>query len=432
MKISAVLLVGVLFVQAQWTIDTVETGIANYSKSYITLDPLNDPHIAYLPCYTSNLKYAKWESGIWTLTTVTNDAYTTAGGPTLALCLELLDGALPYITYTTGTESFQRLKLAKYNGVDWDTLHIDGPHAPKASLVLLDSGGPPCVGYQYLSLQKFALYQGSSWWYDTIGDGSYPSGKVSLCLDNNGVYHYVYDINSYIIYASGVLPNWVLDTVDQGAYTWMQLDGNNLPHIVYTKPFNTDLWYAYYNGSNWVPTQVDTGCGSGPQLIAPSMDLDSFGNVHICYLQQTGTSGIYRLKYAFYNNSIWYFEIVDEGFAWHVPSLAVTESGSVHISYSDGLALLHAYRDPVGIFEEKTSTKDRITKQELIALPNPFISFTTLPGLEHETFAVYDITGAIQGIHKGDRIGIDLPAGVYFIRFADDQGMPIRVVKIRK
>lgn len=431
MKISAVLLVGVLFVQAQWTIDTVETGIANYSKSYITLDPLDNPHIAYLPCYTSNLKYAKWESGIWTLTTVTNDAYTTAGGPTLALCLGLLDGALPYITYTTGSESFQRLKLAKYNGVDWDTLHIDGPHAPKASLVLLDSGGPPCVGYQYLSLQKFALYQGSSWWYDTIGDGSYPSGKVSLCLDNNGAYHYVYDINSYIIHASGTLPNWVLDTVDQGAYTWMQLDGNNLPHIVYTKPFNTDLWYAYYNGSNWVPIQVDTGCGSGPQLIAPSMDLDSFGNVHICYLQQTGTSGIYRLKYAFYSNSIWYFEIVDEGFAWHVPALAVTESGSVHISYSNGSALLHAYRDPVGIIEKEISIKGDINKTRITAQPNPFLDYTTIKGFETAHFKLYDISGRHIGIYKGAQIGANVPAGVYFLKHAGKATDYLRIVKIR-
>jgi hypothetical protein len=431
MKVIAVLLVGVLFVQAQWIIDTVETGIANYSKSYIVLDPANDPHIAYLPCYTNNLKYAKWEYNMWRLATVTDDAYTTAGGPTLALCLALSDGAYPYITYTAGTASFQRLKIASYNGVDWDTLHIDGPHAPKASLVLIDSGGPPCVGYQYNTFQKFAMHQGSVWFYDTIGDGSYQSGKVSLYLDNIGTYHYVYDINSYIIYAKSTPTNWVIDTIDQGTYTSMKLDDNNLPCLAYTKPANTDLWYTCYNGSNWVPTQVDTGCGSGPQLIAPSMDLDSYGHVHICYLQQTGTSGIYRLKYAYYNGALWYYEVVDEGFAWHVPSLAVTGSGSVHISYFDGSALLHAYRDPVGIYEKKISTKSDVNNSKITAQPNPFTEYTTIKGSEKSYFKLYDISGRQIGIYEGRQIGANIPAGVYFIKPSGKKVDFLRIIKIQ-
>lgn len=431
MKVTIILLCSIWCLQAQWLIDTVEPGIANYSKSYIILDPLNDPHIAYLPCYTTTLKYAKWEYDIWRLATVTNDAYTTAGGPTVALSMALSDGFLPYITYTTGTESSQRLKLARYNGLDWDTLHIDGPQVSKASLVLIDSAGPPCVGYQYQSLQKFAYYQGGFWLYDTIGDGSYPSGKVSLCLDNGGAFHYVYDINSFIIYAHGSLSNWSLDTVDQGVYTSMNLDGNNLPHVVYTKPFNTDLWYAFYNGANWVSTLVDTGCGTGPQLIAPSMDIDSTGHVHICYLQQTNTSGTYRLKYALYDGSTWYFEVVDEGFAWHVPSLTVTESGSVHISYFNGSSLLHAFRDPVGIKEEKVIAKKTSSVDKVVAFPNPFVSFTALIGFENELLQVYDITGALQGCYHGSYIGEDLNAGVYFVKLGKEEKKLVRIIKIR-
>lgn len=431
MKIVFVLLIGVLFMQAQWIIDTVDTSIANYSKSYIVLDPANDPHIAYLPCYTNNLKYAKWEYDVWRLATVTNDAYTTAGGPTLALCLALSEGIYPYIIYTTGPASFQRLKLASYDGVDWDTLHIDGPHVPKASLVLLDSAGPPCAGYQYQTLQKFAMYQGSSWYYDTIGDGSYQSGKVSLCLDNNGTYHYAYDINSNIIYARSTPTDWVLDTIDQGVYTSMQLNDNNLPCLVYTKPSNTDLWYAFYDGANWVPTLVDTGWGTGPQLIAPCMDLDSLDNVHICYLQQTSTSGIYRLKYAFFNGSTWFYEIVDEGFAWHVPSLAVTQFGSVHISYFDGSALLHAYREPVGILDNNISTRSDVKNNKINARPNPFINFTTIVGFEATDFELYDIAGRSIGIYTGKQIGKHIPAGIYFIKPVHEGSDYLRIVKIR-
>ena len=431
MKVVAVLLISVFFAQAQWVIDTVETGIADFSKSYIVLSPTNDPHIAYLPCYTNNLKYAKWEGDMWQLTTVTDDAYTTAGGPTLALCLALSDGYFPYITYTAGTASFQRLKIAYYNGINWDTLLIDGPHVPKASLVMIDSGGPPCAGYQYNTIQKFAMHQGSVWFYDTIGGGSYQAGKVSLCLDVNGTYHYAYDINSYIIYAISTPTNWILDTVDQGGYTSLKLDDSNLPCIAYTKPFNTDLWYAYYNGTSWVPSLVDTGWGSGPQLIAPCLDLDYLNNIHICYLQQTSTSGIYRLKYAFYNGVIWYYEVVDEGFAWHVPSLAVTGSGSVHISYFNGSALLHAYRDPVAIYEKEISSKNDIKNAKTAAYPNPFKEYTTIKGFEKSYFTLYDVSGRQIGIYKGIQIGANIPAGVYFLKQTGEEADYLRIVKIR-
>lgn len=426
-----VLICCVLCARAQWSIDTVETGISNYSKSYLVLNPSNEPHIAYLPCYTTSLMYAKWESNAWQVMTVASDAYTTAGGPTLALSLALSDGFLPYITYTASPGSSQRLKVAAYNGVDWDTLYVDGTQIAKASLVLIDSGGPPCIGYQYLNLQKFAIYQVGSWLYDTIGEGTYPTGKVSLCLDNTGVYHYAYDINTHIIYARGGITNWVLDTVDQGVYTSMKLDEDRMPHLVYTKPNNTDLWYAFFNGANWITTLVDTGCGTGPRLIAPSMDLDSAEQVHVCYLQQTSTSGVYRLKYALYNGSVWYFEVVDQGFAWHVPSLAVTESGSVHISYFNGSALLHAYRDPVGVVEEKPITGNGGAEVKAFAMPNPFVSYTTVPGFERMSFQVYDITGALLGTYYGYCIGADLNPGVYFVACRDKSAGPLRAVKLK-
>ncbi|MEW6686691.1 MAG: T9SS type A sorting domain-containing protein [Candidatus Edwardsbacteria bacterium] len=46
--------------------------------------------------------------------------------------------------------------------------------------------------------------------------------------------------------------------------------------------------------------------------------------------------------------------------------------------------------------------------------PNPFSSFTTIPGREKEKVAVYNISGQKVGEYLGSKVGGDLPSGVYF------------------
>jgi photosystem II stability/assembly factor-like uncharacterized protein len=65
------------------------------------------------------------------------------------------------------------------------------------------------------------------------------------------------------------------------------------------------------------------------------------------------------------------------------------------------------------------------------ALPNPFTTFATLPGHQAERFALYDITGRRVGTYKGERIGMDLRPGVYFIRALEGKVGLGRIVKVR-
>jgi hypothetical protein len=67
----------------------------------------------------------------------------------------------------------------------------------------------------------------------------------------------------------------------------------------------------------------------------------------------------------------------------------------------------------------------------LTATPNPFTSFTTLPGHEAERFTLYDISGRRVGVYRGDRIGEGLRAGVYFVRALEGKANLARIVKIR-
>ena len=69
--------------------------------------------------------------------------------------------------------------------------------------------------------------------------------------------------------------------------------------------------------------------------------------------------------------------------------------------------------------------------RRLAVRPDPFVSFTVLPGCETERVTVSDISGRQVGTFKGDRIGEGLPPGVYFIRSEIDREEPIRIVKLK-
>jgi len=64
------------------------------------------------------------------------------------------------------------------------------------------------------------------------------------------------------------------------------------------------------------------------------------------------------------------------------------------------------------------------------ATPNPFESFTRIPGHEAGRFDLYDVSGKMVGTYRGDRIGEGLAPAVYFIKLAAESGSRLRVVKV--
>jgi hypothetical protein len=81
--------------------------------------------------------------------------------------------------------------------------------------------------------------------------------------------------------------------------------------------------------------------------------------------------------------------------------------------------------------EEKAEIKGQKVEVRLNAVPNPFVSFTSVLGHEKEKFALYDISGRKVGVYRGDRVGEGLAPGVYFLRPEGRSSRPVRIVKIR-
>ena len=100
---------------------------------------------------------------------------------------------------------------------------------------------------------------------------------------------------------------------------------------------------------------------------------------------------------------------------------AVGDSGTI-LKTTDG---------GVWVEEEKTEARGKKSEARIKIKPNPFVSFAFVAGHEKENFAVYDIAGKRVGVHRGDRIGIGLNAGVYFIKSENCDTKLMRIVKLK-
>jgi hypothetical protein len=146
------------------------------------------------------------------------------------------------------------------------------------------------------------------------------------------------------------------------------------------------------------------------------------------------------------NQEIYYKRSPDSGLTWsfdtqltqdtsssHHPYLTVSNA-VVHVVWNeerDGNPEVYYKRNPTGNGAENFQGKTEAQTPRLGPLPNPFVSFTTLPRHSTERFALYDISGRRVGSYKGDRIGEGLRAGVYFVRAENGDRKPLRVVKVR-
>ncbi len=81
--------------------------------------------------------------------------------------------------------------------------------------------------------------------------------------------------------------------------------------------------------------------------------------------------------------------------------------------------------------EEKPEGRKPQAVIGLKTTPNPFVSYTAVPGHEREQFSLYDVSGRKVGTYRGDRIGEGLRAGVYFLKSEGKDAKPVRIVKVR-
>lgn len=91
---------------------------------------------------------------------------------------------------------------------------------------------------------------------------------------------------------------------------------------------------------------------------------------------------------------------------------------------------LAAMAGPIGINATSEKSFFNNSPPNLSIFPNPFAKYAIIPKHENESFLIYDITGKLLGKSLGNRIGLGLAPGVYFLRAIQGNSSPVRIVKI--
>jgi hypothetical protein len=212
--------------------------------------------------------------------------------------------------------------------------------------------------------------------------------------------------------------------------------GSNV-HVVWTNDMSKG-WNIFYKHS------TDCGISWGDSInisntggaMFPSIAVSN-SNVHVVWGDYFET-----------NQEIYYTYSTDSGNTWgpvtrltyaahssQLPRIAIGDT-ILHVVWQDtrdGDGEIYYKRNPTGNIgvEEKTDTRCQISDYRSKVFPNPFVSYTRILGYEQESFTLYDISGRVLGAYKGDRIGVDLSPGVYFLMPENKNTKPIRIVKVR-
>ena len=263
--------------------------------------------------------------------------YSSPEGCTLVLD----DGDNSHIAYI----GIDGLGYARHDGTSWQSEKVEENDWLWASPALaLDSDGHPHLSYRDLAegSVKYAWYDGSSWYTDTLAYTSWIlDASSAIAIDQDSHPHIVYE-DMGVKYAWHDGNDWATEDVetggDVGGHLTMGLDDSGFPHIAYLDASDDDnakVRYAWRDGDGWHIDTVDSGLGSFYLDDWISLVLDLSMRPHLSYCAYPDEPGGRWLKYAWHGDSSWHIENVWAGDACP-SSLALDASGRPHIAFSSG------------------------------------------------------------------------------------------------
>jgi hypothetical protein len=150
-----------------------------------------------------------------------------------------------------------------------------------------------------------------------------------------------------------------------------------------------------------------------------------------------GEYDVYLIKTDAYGDTLWTKTYGgtgdDEGYSVRQTSdggyILAGYTNSFGAGGADGYLIKTDANGYAGIEEPGNSRQKTLSGMK--ATPNPFASFTRIPGHETQRFDVYDISGKLVGTYRGSRIGEGLLPALYFIRLEGGRAGCVRVVKVK-
>ncbi len=266
----------------------------------------------------------------------------------------------------------------------------------------------------------------AGWYYEYLETTNLIVVSFDSLGDTNWVY--LYDSNHNTPYDYDEATSVVMGSDSNLYVTGMttQPDGSGIMIVISLDRLGNQRWIRAYPGRiewYWWPYEgkqtvngpdnhIYIGSCSGEGYFQ-IIKIDTLGNTIWRYLNNgTGNRSDYAQSLTFGSDN----------------NLYVAGHSDDIVSYYD---ILVVSIGPQGeVFESGSAGAVQVVDR-LHACPNPFYSYARIIGHERERFVLYDVTGRILRYYYGNLIGFDLPPGIYFIRSADQDCKPVKIIKLK-
>lgn len=331
--------------------------------------------------------------GSWQIETVKSADGAQVGG---FAALVIDQGGSLHAAYYDYTHAQLLYSFRGKNDKNWSTTTVDGKGRGTYVSLAVDANGQPHMAYNsmYEDGLHYATWDGHRWKRQLI-DSEHINYYTSIQLDKDGnprISYYLYHApdKSYLLrlkFASFNGQYWTIQTLDKrmgtGKFNSIAVDAEGHPHIAYSHVSLGDLLYAAWDGSQWNFADVDSRRTHNDYVgIGSSIALDSAGNAHIAYFDETQN----LVKYAWLEEGRWKNEVVEHlgsrGELDHV-SLQVDHQNRPHLAFYDaGIgALKYAIKDDKGWHSEVVDKDGNVGKNPSLVLDakdQPYIAYYAL------------------------------------------------------
>ena len=345
---------------SDWQTEQVAADTVDFPT--LALDAAGRPHISYYDNANAYLKYAYHDGITWQFTTLGARSSRTS------LVLDAQDH--PHIS--TGPDSLYpgSVRYFYYDGSAWISQTVVSADVRGYTSLALDTAGRPHISFIDRDIWhlQYAYYDGAAWQVQSVAEASTSNANqsTSLVLDalDQPCIAYLYEFDLRYLYAdgsprggndpssqrSGHPEDWQIEIVDRGGdvgqWTSLALDTAAQPHISYYDNTNSDLKYAYHDGTAW---QIETVDSAGNVGYYTSLALDSADQPHIsyCRLSSSPLPICQDLRYVHYDGTSWISTTVSSGSAGAYSSLALDAADRPRIAYynASGQQLCYAAYD---------------------------------------------------------------------------------------
>ncbi len=426
----------------EWEIEVVDPDLLNQHRRYLSLalDNFDYPHIAYyigrlypnMPP-PSIIRYAFWNGTDWEISMVDQSNITYPVADVTSIAID--SNNHPHISYTGDDGDSYCLKYAVWTGTYWDLQVVDyeSGRVGEFNSLKLDSLGYPHISYydNYGDCLKYASWNGQTWEIEIVSNGLAWGTSLELDSNDNPCIAYYGDGNN-LNYVKWNGTGWDFYFVEYfggnvgSIDISLKLDSQDFPHIIYYRD-SGDMRYARWDGSDWIITTIgENYAGAFNSLVLDSQDFP-----HIAYYQALGSN--WNLWYKYWDGSNWHNEVVNQpmGGGWYC-RIALDNQEHPRIAYFDQNAYDLEYASPiipVGIDDEMTTSIENASFI-LNNYPNPFNPQTTisyaLPKSSKASLKIYNIKGQlvetlVNEFQQAGNYSVvwnaeDISSGIYFYR----------------